>query len=232
MGLEVAHRGKRRRRTTVLLDGSTGPFPEDLREANSGRLSSRLPEALESRQGLPADDGSIWAIQRWQQLTHDYGGIMGVEELEISHYTTLAEFVNVHWQTKYDLPVLCGELHFKRAGVYGASSSPTGVARHVRSSRRDRRARFRLRTELAQSELLIDAPSRRQLVLPLRQSRPWKWPRREAVCNYRERTRCDACNSSLRRPAGLRVLDERLDPAPVCSPVQRLIPRYVFTNLT
>lgn len=53
---------------------------------------------------------------------------MGVEELEISHYTTLAEFVNVHWQTKYDLPVLCGELHFKRAGVYGASSSPTGVA--------------------------------------------------------------------------------------------------------
>jgi hypothetical protein len=74
-----------------------------------------------------ADDGSLWALQRWQRLIHDYGGTSSAEELEISHYTTLPEFVNVHWQARYNLPVLCGELQFKGAGVYGVSSSARGV---------------------------------------------------------------------------------------------------------
>ncbi len=74
-----------------------------------------------------AGDGSIWATQRWQRLIPDYGGTSGAEELEISHYTTLPEFANVHWQTKYNLPVLCGELHFRGAGVYGVAFGDRGV---------------------------------------------------------------------------------------------------------
>ena len=62
-----------------------------------------------------ADDGSIWATQRWQRLIPDYGGTSAAEELEISHYTTLPEFANVHWQTKYNLPVLCGRAPFQRS---------------------------------------------------------------------------------------------------------------------
>src|SRR5262245_27949932 len=74
-----------------------------------------------------AGDGSIWATQRWQRLTHDYGGTKGAEELEISYYTTLPEFANVHWQTRYNLPVLCGQLLFRGAGVYGVASNARGV---------------------------------------------------------------------------------------------------------
>ena len=73
------------------------------------------------------DQGSIWATQRWQRLIPDYGGTSGVEELEISHYTTLPEFANVHWQSKYGLPVLCGELQFKGKGVYGVVFGARGV---------------------------------------------------------------------------------------------------------
>lgn len=75
-----------------------------------------------------ASDGSYWALQRWQRLVPNYGGTTADEEIEISHWSgELPKFEDVHWTTKYDLPVLCGRFTYRAQGVYGFKSSSTGV---------------------------------------------------------------------------------------------------------
>lgn len=75
-----------------------------------------------------AFDGSHWALQKWERLWPNYGGNSAAQELIISHWSgEQAKFVDVHWESKFNLPVLCGTLTYKGKPVYGFTSTPTGV---------------------------------------------------------------------------------------------------------
>jgi len=75
-----------------------------------------------------APDGSYWALQRWQRLRPNYGGVSGSYELRLSHWTgDLARLqVGVDWAyRRFDH--LYGRLTYAGQPVHGFRATRSGV---------------------------------------------------------------------------------------------------------
>jgi hypothetical protein len=75
-----------------------------------------------------APDGSYWALQRWQRLRPNYGGVAGPFELRLSHWTgDLAQLqVGVDWSYgRFDH--LYGRVTYAGRPVYGFRATRSGV---------------------------------------------------------------------------------------------------------
>lgn len=73
-----------------------------------------------------APDGSYWALQSWQRLNPDYGGVGTAWELHLSHWTGPLAALTINLDWKYGQQHLFGMLTYNNQGVYGFSSSSAG----------------------------------------------------------------------------------------------------------
>lgn len=73
-----------------------------------------------------APDGSYWALQAWQRMNADYGGVGSSWELHLSHWTGPLAALTINLDWKYGQRHLFGTLVYKNHGVYGFSSSSSG----------------------------------------------------------------------------------------------------------
>ena len=74
-----------------------------------------------------APDGSYWALQAWQRLVPNYGGVHARWELHASHWRGPLPLLEVWQDWVYrSHPHVFGRLTYKGRGVHGFHSTPSG----------------------------------------------------------------------------------------------------------
>lgn len=75
-----------------------------------------------------APDGSYWALQAWQRLQPDYGGLSAPWELHLSHWTGEPATLQVWMDWAYGrYRHLFGRITYDGIGVFGLRATPAGA---------------------------------------------------------------------------------------------------------